>query len=309
MRAYSLPDFFLDDNAEPQIEKTDSPCQPSWQSSKMRQKGVNMPNFICQNCGTQYAETDEPPSECKICTEEREFVDWSGQKWTTLDELKKSHRNVVRLEEPGLYGIGMEPSFGIEQRALLIAHPAGNVLWDCISLIDDSLIEMIKGIGGISAIAISHPHYYTSMVEWAKAFDCPIYLHAADSQWVMRPDPRIEFWEGETKEIGQALTLIRCGGHFDGGTVLHWPDGASGKGAVLSGDIIYVVEDRRWLSFMYSYPNLIPLPGSKVRGIVEAVEPFEFDRIYGAWWGKIVSDDAKAAVRRSAERYISAISE
>ena len=266
-----------------------------------------MPNFICENCGTQYAETKETPSECKICTEEREFVDWNGQKWTTLDELKTSHRNVVRLEELGLYGIGMEPSFGIEQRALLVTHPAGNVLWDCISLIDDSLVDMVKGIGGISAIAISHPHYYTSMVEWAKTFDCPIFLHAADQEWVMRPDSRIEFWDSETKEIGHGLTLIRCGGHFEGGTVLYWPDGAIGKGAILSGDIIYVVEDRRWLSFMYSYPNLIPLSDSKVRRIVEAIEPFAFDRIYGAWWGKIVFDDAKAAVKRSAERYIRAI--
>ena len=119
---------------------------------------------------------------------------------------------------------------------------------------------LIRGIGGISAIAISHPHYYSSMIEWSRAFDCPVFLHAADRQWVMRPDPAIEFWEGETKEIGQGLTLIRCGGHFEGGTVLHWPGGADGKGVILSGDILQVVEDRRWVSFMYSYPNLIPLP-------------------------------------------------
>ena len=268
-----------------------------------------MPHFICKNCGTQFAETVQPPTECKICTDEREFVGWNGQRWTTLADLKSSHRNIVRLEEAGLYGIGMEPSFAIGQRALLVTQPDGNILWDCISLIDDGLVEMVNGIGGISGIAISHPHYYTSMVEWSRAFDCPIYLHAADRQWVMRPDTSIEFWDGETKEIGAGLTLIRCGGHFEGGTVLHWPNGAGGNGVVLSGDIIYVVQDRRWVSFMYSYPNLIPLPGSKVRRIVESVEPFDFDRIYGAWWGKIVATDAKAAVERSAERYIKAISE
>jgi glyoxylase-like metal-dependent hydrolase (beta-lactamase superfamily II) len=137
--------------------------------------------------------------------------------------------------------------------------------------------------------------------------DCPIFLHASDRQWVARPDPAIEFWDGETNQISPDLTLIRCGGHFEGGTVLYWPGGASGKGAVLSGDIIQVVQDRRWVSFMYSYPNLIPLPASSVRRIVAAVEPFNFDRIYGAWWGKIVDTDAKAAVRRSADRYIRAI--
>lgn len=266
-----------------------------------------MPNYICTTCGTQHAETDKPPDECAICEDERQFVGWNGQQWATLNQLRKSHQITVRLEELSLYGIGMEPSFAIGQRALLVTRPEGNVLWDCIPLIDDGLVEMIKGIGGISVIAISHPHYYSSMVEWAKAFDCPVLLHAADRQWVLRPDPCIQFWEGQTKKLAGGLTLIRCGGHFEGGTVLHWPDGAGGNGAILSGDIIQVVQDRRWVSFMYSYPNLIPLPASTVRRIVDAVEPFEFDRIYGAWWGKIVREDAKAAVRMSAAKYIRAL--
>ena len=268
-----------------------------------------MARFICITCGTQFTPTDRPPAQCKICADERQFIGWNGQQWTTLPELQKSHRNVVRLEELGLFGIGMEPSFAIGQRALLVTHPEGNVLWDCIPLIDDGLVEMLKGIGGISAIAISHPHYYASMFEWSRAFNCPLYLHAADRQWVMHHHPGIEFWEGERKEIGHGLTLIRCGGHFDGGTVLHWPDGADGQGVLLSGDILQVVQDRRWVSFMYSYPNLIPLPTSAVNHITDAVAPFAFDRIYGAWWGKAVLTDAKAAVVRSAERYIRAIRE
>lgn len=268
-----------------------------------------MPHFICKTCGTQFAESESPPPECAICQDERQYVGWSGQQWTTLDGLRQNHRVAVRLEELGLYGIGMEPKFAIGQRALLITRPEGNLLWDCLSLIDEGLVEMINGIGGLSAIAISHPHYYTSMVEWAKAFDCPISLHTADRQWVMRPDPVVEFWDGETKELENGMTLIRCGGHFEGGTVLHWPQGADGRGVILSGDILQVVEDRRWVSFMYSYPNLIPLPASTVRQIVGATEPFEFDRIYGAWWGKIVREDAKAAVRRSGDRYLRALEE
>jgi glyoxylase-like metal-dependent hydrolase (beta-lactamase superfamily II) len=145
------------------------------------------------------------------------------------------------------------------------------------------------------------------MVEWSRAFDAPIYLHADDQQWVMRPDPAIEFWEGETRSLGQGLTLIRAGGHFPGGTVLHWPAGAGGKGALLSGDILQVVSDRRYVSFMYSYPNLIPLPAQTVRQIAATVEPFAFDRIYGAWWHRVVKSDAKAAVALSAQRYVAAI--
>lgn len=266
-----------------------------------------MPHFICVTCGAQYAESHQPPDECRICTDERQYTGWSGQQWTTTVELEKSHRNVIREEESGLIGIGMEPSFAIGQRALLITHPQGNILWDCIPLLDNGLVDMVKSLGGISAIAISHPHYYTGMVEWSRAFDCPIYLHAADRQWVTRPDSAIEFWKGNTREFANGTTLIRCGGHFDGGSVLHWPDGADGNGVILSGDILQVVQDRRWVSFMYSYPNLIPLPASTIRQIVSAVDPFDFDRIYGAWWGKCIPENARSAVHRSADRYIRAI--
>lgn len=267
-----------------------------------------MPYFICTTCGTQFSETQEPPPNCPICEDHRQYVGWGGQNWTTLDALKRDHRNTVRMEEPGLVGISIEPSFAIGQRALLVRHPQGNFLWDCTPLLDDALVEILRGLGGISAIAVSHPHFYASMVEWGRAFNVPIYLHAADQRWVMRPDAAIEFWEGDTKKIADGLTLVHCGGHFDGGTVLHWKDGAGGKGALLSGDTIQVVQDRRWVSFMDSYPNLNPLPPSSVRRIVQAVEPLEYDRIYGAWWGKVVSEGAKAAVARSAERYIKAIS-
>jgi hypothetical protein len=157
-------------------------------------------------------------------------------------------------------------------------------------------------------MALSHPHYYSSIVEWSHAFDnAPIYIHAADREWVTRPDSAIVFWEGETHALGDGLTLIRGGGHFDGGTMLHWSTGADGRGALLAGDIIQVVHDRRWVSFMYSYVNLIPLPVAKVQHLVDAVEPYDFDRIYSPWLERIVMQDGKAVVRRSAERYIDAI--
>ncbi|MBV9251958.1 MAG: hypothetical protein JO227_22295, partial [Acetobacteraceae bacterium] len=103
------------------------------------------------------------------------------------------------------------------------------------------------------------------------------------------------------------LQLIRCGGHFAGGTVLHWAQGAEGRGALLSGDIVQVVPDRRWVSFMYSYPNYIPLGAAAVERIVEALEPFAFERIYGAFPKMTIKQDGKGALRRSAERYLRAI--
>lgn len=196
---------------------------------------------ICTTCGTQYAAMEAPPALCTICSDERQYIGWNGQQWTTLEELRRGHTNLVRQEEPNLIGIGTQPKFAIGQRALLVQSPGGNVLWDGISLIDDATIEAVRSRGGLAAIAVSHPHYYASMVEWSRAWGgVPIYLHAADRRWVMRPDPAIAFWDGEALDLHDGLTLVRCGGHFEGGTVLHWPAGAEGRGALLTGDILQV---------------------------------------------------------------------
>lgn len=266
-----------------------------------------MTNFICTTCGTQFAATEHEPEHCPICEDERQYIGWSGQQWTTLEDLREDHHNVIKPVEEKLTGIGTHPTFAIGQRALLVQTAASNVLWDCITLLDDPTIAAVNALGGIDIIAISHPHYYSAMVEWSRTFDAPIYIHAAEREWVMRPDDSIVFWEGDTTLLGEGLTLLRLGGHFPGGQVLHWAEGAGGRGALLSGDILQVVSDRRYVSFMYSYPNLIPLPADTVRRIADAVEPYEFDRIYGAWWDRVVADDGKAAVRRSAERYVAAL--
>ena len=262
---------------------------------------------ICVTCGTQFPPSAAPPHQCPICSDPRQYVPDAGQRWTTLGALRSSHRNAFQQLEPGLIGVGTVPAFGIGQRALLLRSPGGNVLWDCIALLDDATIAIITALGGLTAVAISHPHYYTTMVEWGHAFGCPVYLHAADREHVMRPDPVLRFWEGETDALGDGLTLIRCGGHFEGGTVLHWAGGAGGSGALLSGDIVQVIPDRRHVGFMRSYPNLIPLPVPAVDRIVTALEPYAFERIYGAWWDAHILADGKAAVRRSADRYRSAI--
>ena len=268
---------------------------------------------ICITCGTQFAASEEPPESCPICDDERQYVGWAGQEWTTLEQLGARHRLALKDEGDGLLGIGVEPKFAIGQRALLVpaaarGRPGSNVLWDCISLIDRAAIRVVEAQGGLGAIAISHPHYYGSMVEWSRAFGgAPIYLHADDRRWVMRPDPAVVFWEGDALEIGDGLTLLRLGGHFAGAQVLHWAGGAEDRGVLLAGDVLQVVQDRRFVSFMYSYPNYIPLPAATVRRMARMLEPYPFERVYGAWFGAVVRADAKAAVQRSAERYVRAL--
>jgi len=267
-----------------------------------------MENFICVQCGMQFDRTAEPRSGCPICEDERQFVRHTGQEWTTLQRLQADHHNRLKNEAPQLLGIGTEPGFAIGQRALLLQSPGGNLLWDCIALLDNQTAAEVDARGGIRTIAISHPHYYSTMVEWAERFDAQIFLHAADREWVMRKNRRVHFWEGASLSLWDNLTLINLGGHFEGGTVLHWPAGANGRGALLTGDIIQVVQDRRYVAFMRSYPNLIPLGPAAIHRILKTIKPFAFERIYGAWWKANVLADAKAAVGRSAERYLRWIS-
>ena len=125
--------------------------------------------------------------------------------------------------------------------------------------------------------------------------------------WHLEMAVEVRDWLHELRKDNRAsVTLVRCGGHFEGSTALHWP-GEDGKGVLMTGDTIMVVPDTRWVSFMYSYPNLIPLPAREVNRIVGCVEGFVYDRIYSAWWDRVMARDAKARVHASAARYVKAI--
>jgi hypothetical protein len=260
---------------------------------------------ICVACGTEYP-PGAPPTDCPICEDERQFVPAAGQRWTSLGELARDHRVEWTELEPGLHQLVVAPHFAIGQRALLIETAEGNLLWDCIALLDEAVRDRIRGMGGLAAIAISHPHYYTTNRVWAEAFDAPVFLHEDDAVWVQRPHQGLQHWRGDTMPLGQGLTLIRAGGHFEGGTMLHDANGADGAGTLFSGDILQVTPDRM-VSVMRSYPNLIPVDAPTLRRVAAAVEPFVFDTIHGGFAGRSIPSGAKVAVARSVARYLRAI--
>ncbi len=264
-----------------------------------------MPLYICRTCGVQHAESDGPPPSCIICEDERQYIPPEGQQWTTLEQLTdEGHHIEVRDLEPQLTGIGAEPKIGIGQRALLVQTDGGNFLWDCLGFIEDAGIAAVRDRGGLHGIAMSHPHFYGVCVEWSHAFGgAPIYIPEADRQWVMRPDPAVTYWANTLQPL-TGLTLIQTGGHFEGSAVLYWATGADGRGALMTGDSITVVADRRFVSFMRSYPNVIPLSAAEVTRIVASVEPYPYDRVYGGWWDRVIDRNGKRAIQQSAVRYI-----
>lgn len=144
-------------------------------------------------------------------------------------------------EAPGLSGIGVTPSLMIGQWAPLVQGQASNVLWNCLSAIVDAGLAAIESLGGVDAIASSHPNSYGVLVDWARAQNAPISLPAADRPWGRRLEPAIRSLEGSALALGEGLTLV----HYAGGAA-DWRPHRYGDGSAL-------------VNFMYSFPILISL--------------------------------------------------
>ena len=268
-------------------------------------------HYLCVCCGVQLAESDGPPAHCPICEDERQYVGWEGQQWTTLDDMQGKYTNSIEEEEPGLHSIHTQPKIGIGQRALLVRTPQGNLLWDCVPLLDEATVAAVNALGGISAIAVSHPHYYTTMAAWSHAFGhVPVFIHRADEQWVLRPDPVVQFWEGGTRSCSAACGWSTPAATSRDSRSCTGSPAPRERGACCPEISRRSASDRRWVSFMYSYPNLIPLPAAAIRRIARALEPLHYDRVYGAFPGRNVPTDGRVRPsRRSVARYLRALGE
>ena len=145
-----------------------------------------MTYFICKTCGVQYEASAAPPAHCPICEDERQYLPEGGQAWTTLAELQRNHQPIFREEEPNLLGIGTEPRFAIGQRMQLIQSTQGNVLWECMSLINDEAVAKVKSLGQVSAMSMSHPHFFSSIIEWIAEPGCRSVVDADDAIGCLR---------------------------------------------------------------------------------------------------------------------------
>jgi len=259
--------------------------------------------IICTACGTQYQQPIETGSVCPICIDERQAVPENGQSWTNLQKLSNDYSVIVKKVNDNLYEFKMAPAFAIGQRALLVTTPNGNILWDCIALINEPTIEFLKSKGGVKAIALSHPHYYTTMNEWVEIFDCPIYIHQKDEQWIFNKGGQINLWDGTEKELWDSIRLINIGGHFPGSSILHIPF-LSNEGTILCGDTFYISPSLKHAAIMYSYPNRIPLPLQEVQRIKKQIRNIRFDTIHGFYDYQNIYSGAKQLIQDSLGKYV-----
>jgi len=260
--------------------------------------------WICHTCGIEHPDTEHPPTTCEICEDERQWVPAGGQRWTSRAELADLGYTCEIAElETDLYSLVVSPELAIGQRGLLLRTPAGNMLWEPPGYLDDAAIDRVRALGGVSVISASHPHLTGTSIQWSHAFGgVPVLVAEADRAWIRRPDPVVELWSGK-REVLPGVTFLQCGGHFAGSSVAHWDAGASGRGALLTGDTILPGPDRKSVSVMRSYPNRIPLPERAVRRIQDTVRPLAYDRLYSAFI--VLDTHAHEIVETSLDRYVS----
>ena len=259
--------------------------------------------WICATCAVETADLETEPDSCAVCSDDRQWVPETGQRWTTLAALRDDGTRIeVTQVEPDLWGLRSDPGVGIGQQTMVVRTPEGVVLFDCLGYLDEATVTFVRSLGPTLAVAPSHPHMYGVQTEWARALgDVPILVADRDREWVRRGDPLVTFYD-EQHQIASGLTLHRVGGHFRGQAVLEWSAGHEGRGVLFAGDAIFPNPDRRSVSFLRSYPNRIPLSANVVERIADQVETLHFDRLYNNF-GAVVPRDAKAIVRFSADRH------
>ncbi len=265
---------------------------------------TTMDTLFCSTCGIQFNDAKYTAGDCPICSDDRQYLPPNGQAWTKAVDLKKRHSNQITRVNDSLYQIITLPKFAIGQRAFLILTPSGNILWDCISLLDDTTVAFINSKGGLKAIAISHPHYYSSMNDWADEFDCPIYIHQNDEEYIYTKGERVSLWNGTEKELWDSIRIMNIGGHYPGSCILSVPSD-SPEGTILCGDTFFISPSRRHVSVMYSYPNFIPVALSEIERINGIMKPIPFDTLRGAFDNQDITKNAKEVLHTSFDKYIS----
>ena len=216
--------------------------------------------FVCRTCAVEQPDTDKPAAVCAICSDERQYVRPTGQRWTTLEELAAAgHRGTVSEVEPGVYGITIEPSVGIGQRGLLVQTPSGNLLWDPNGYVDDDLVATTTG--GVAAGACQP----STHVRGAGRVVAPVWRRAGlcasgRPEWVQRDDPVVTIWEEKT-EVLPGVCSIELAATSPVVRSFLWADG---RGVLLTGDTVAGTPDEHWVSFMRSFPNKIPLSAAVV---------------------------------------------
>jgi glyoxylase-like metal-dependent hydrolase (beta-lactamase superfamily II) len=266
--------------------------------------------WICDGCGLEHAGSPDPPpldgcvlDRGPVSDEELGDLGPHTRQWLTFAELAaQPHSIEYRDHGRGVHSFRRVPRLGIGQWSFLVSTPAGNLLWDPPAYLDDEVEALVRGLGGVAAIATSHPHMFAAQVSWSHAFGrAPVLVNSSGKEWLPRPDAVIEFWDGEVQPL-PGIRVIWLGGHMPSSAVALTPDGS-----LLAGDTVAGSLDPGWLSFQRNYPRHVPLSAGTVQRLIDGLDDLQFDRLY-TLGGDAIEHDAHDVVRKAARRHIGWVS-
>lgn len=272
---------------------------------------------ICVACMTQYS---TPRSECPICLDPRQFVPATGQSWTSLRKLaeeKHTNKIVADQQDERVCFILTEPSTGIGQTPILIKTSRATYMWDCNAFLSENLFNQLTTMQPpLKAIAISHPHFFSTSLTWSRCLKVPLILAAADKHWFQRlsdvKEGEIE-WVHNVASLEDGVTMIQCGGHFPGSSVLHWdrslePEFESDKhcrtGIILCSDTAMIQPTQQGFTFQWSVPNMIPLNPHEMKGIADRLRDVPFEQATSTWPHRFVRKNAREILLDSIQKQL-----
>ena len=260
--------------------------------------------WICDGCGLEHDDSPALPVEGCVFASDEVSVQERGDlgphgSWTTHEELaRQSHTTHHRDHGRGVHSLRREPRLAIGHWSFVVRTPQGNLLWDPPAYIDPVVVGIVEALGGVSAVATSHPHMFAAQVSWSHAFGrVPVLVNANDKEWIARHDPVLEYWTGTETPL-PGITLIEVGGHMKGSSVALTTDGT-----LLTGDTIAGTLVPDWVSFQRNFPRHVPMSAAVVRRIFSRLDTYSYDRLY-TLGGDTIDHDAKQIVHRSADRHI-----
>ena len=263
-----------------------------------------MPTWICTGCGVEHPDSRVEPATACVLTSEVPSIEERGDlpphgSWTTLQALAAQPHHTEYVDHGrGVHSLRRTPRFAIGHRSYLVRAPHGNLLWDAPSYLDDDVVGVVRRLGGIAAVAASHPHMFGAQLSWSREFGgVPVFVNALDQEWLPGSDPLIELWTDELEPLA-GIRLIHVGGHMRGSSVALTADGTLLVGDSISGGLA-----KNWVSFQRNYPKHVPLSAAVVQRIVDRLDGFTYDRLY-TLGGDEIDRDAKDVVHRSAETHI-----
>ena len=234
--------------------------------------------YACANCG-YWQEFFAEPLTCPVCLDVRHVPPENGWQFLSPGDLDARGECNWSEVEPGIWRFTVEPTLGIGPVGYLVTNGEGNVAFEGCDWYNESSLQHIDSLGGVSWLSASHPHSHAALWRVSERFGPRVAIQREDLPWVSTLNVGRPF--DERLEILPGLELIHVGGHFDGQSVLY----DRTRGILFCGDALKLeLEDDGRTAYAISchkaFVRGIPLTPAEVAGYREVFEDLDFEQVF-----------------------------